>query len=151
MDQNQWYHFGVGAPPILEPIFSWGLNRMFTGGYDLDFDPWPFLVFHGWEVSLSQVRLEKEATSSLRNTRSTRMVCPKGLATWQNDPKGLTPLRTTVQNAECPPTPFVVWVLTGNQKDNHMIFYFLGSPKTRHTHVPDVDYSILHFVGVRRS
>ena len=40
--QNQWYQFGVGAPPILEPIFVVGLNRMFTGGYDLGFDPWPF-------------------------------------------------------------------------------------------------------------
>ena len=28
--QNQWYHFGVGAPPILEP-FSVGIG-MFTGG-----------------------------------------------------------------------------------------------------------------------
>ena len=29
-----WYHFGVGAPPILEPILVVGLNRMFTGvGY----------------------------------------------------------------------------------------------------------------------
>ena len=27
--QNQWYHFGVGAPPILEPIVGVG---MFTGG-----------------------------------------------------------------------------------------------------------------------
>ena len=25
--QHQWYHFGVGAPPILEPILG-----MFTGG-----------------------------------------------------------------------------------------------------------------------
>ena len=33
--QSQWYHFGVGAPPILVGI------GMFTGGYDLDFDPWP--------------------------------------------------------------------------------------------------------------
>ena len=29
----------VGAPPILEPILV-GMG-MFTGGYDLDFDPWP--------------------------------------------------------------------------------------------------------------
>ena len=28
--QNQWYHLGVGAPPILEPIFV-GVG-MFTGG-----------------------------------------------------------------------------------------------------------------------
>ena len=36
--QNQWYHFGVGAPPILV-YFSgdWDVHW----GYDLDFDPWP--------------------------------------------------------------------------------------------------------------
>ena len=32
-------HFGVGAPPILEPILV-GIG-MFTGGPNLDFDPWP--------------------------------------------------------------------------------------------------------------
>ena len=32
--QNQWYHFGVGAPPILEPTLDWDVH----GGYDLDFD-----------------------------------------------------------------------------------------------------------------
>ena len=36
--QNQWYHFGVGAPPILEPILVVGLGCSL---YDLDFDPWP--------------------------------------------------------------------------------------------------------------
>ena len=35
--QNQSYHFGVGAPPILAPIFV-GIG-MFTGS--ADFDPWP--------------------------------------------------------------------------------------------------------------
>ena len=34
--QNQWYHFGVGAPPILVGI------GMFTGVRD--FDPWSCLV-----------------------------------------------------------------------------------------------------------
>ena len=36
--QNQWYHFGVGAPPI-SVYFSgdWDVHW----GYDLDFDPWP--------------------------------------------------------------------------------------------------------------
>ena len=40
MGQNQWYHFGVGAPPVLV-FFSrdwdvhWGLT-------DLGFDPWPY-------------------------------------------------------------------------------------------------------------
>ena len=38
MGQNQWYHFGVCAPPILV-FFSgdWDVHW----GYDLDFDPWP--------------------------------------------------------------------------------------------------------------
>ena len=36
--QNQWYHFGVGAPPIFV-YFSWDWDVHW--GYDLDFDPWP--------------------------------------------------------------------------------------------------------------
>ena len=36
--ENQSYHFGIGAPPILEP-FLVGIG-MFTGG--TGFDPWPF-------------------------------------------------------------------------------------------------------------
>ena len=36
--QNQWYHFGVGAPPILVN-FSWDWDVRW--GYDLAFDPWP--------------------------------------------------------------------------------------------------------------
>ena len=41
LGQNQWYHFGVGAPPILS-YFSgdWDVHW----GYDLAFDPWPNLV-----------------------------------------------------------------------------------------------------------
>ena len=36
--QNQWYHFGVGALPILVYFDGdWDVHR----GYDLDFDPWP--------------------------------------------------------------------------------------------------------------
>ena len=37
--QNQWYHSGIGAPPILV-FFSadWDVNW----GYDLGFDPWPY-------------------------------------------------------------------------------------------------------------
>ena len=37
--QNRWYHFGVGAPPILV-YFSgdWDVHW----GYDLDLDPWPY-------------------------------------------------------------------------------------------------------------
>ena len=39
MGQNQWYHFGLGAPPSLA-CFSgdWDVHWK----YDLDFDPWPF-------------------------------------------------------------------------------------------------------------
>ena len=37
--QNQWYHFGIGAPPVLEPILVVGLGCSL--GYDLDLDPWP--------------------------------------------------------------------------------------------------------------
>ena len=39
MGQNQWYHFGVGAPPILEPILLAGLGFS-LGLTDLDFQPW---------------------------------------------------------------------------------------------------------------
>ena len=36
--QNHWYHFGVGAPPILVYLGGdWDVDW----GYDLDFDPWP--------------------------------------------------------------------------------------------------------------
>ena len=38
--RNQWDPFWCGAPPVSEPILV-GIG-MFTGGYDLDFDPWPF-------------------------------------------------------------------------------------------------------------
>ena len=39
MGQNQWYKFGVDAPPILV-LFSghWDVHW----GYDLDFDPQPY-------------------------------------------------------------------------------------------------------------
>ena len=36
--QNQWYHFGAGAPPIL--VYFSGDWAVFWG-YDLDFAPWP--------------------------------------------------------------------------------------------------------------
>ena len=39
--QNQWYHFGIGAPPILEPTLVVGLNRMFTEGQPI------WLLTHG--------------------------------------------------------------------------------------------------------
>ena len=36
--QNQWYHFGAGAPPILVHFSGdWDVRW----GYDLAFDPWP--------------------------------------------------------------------------------------------------------------
>ena len=38
--QNQWYHFGVGAPPTLVYLSGW--IGMLTG-YDLAFDPWPYM------------------------------------------------------------------------------------------------------------
>ena len=37
--QNQWCHFGVGAPPIL---VSFSGDWDVPWGYDLDFDPWPY-------------------------------------------------------------------------------------------------------------
>ena len=38
--QNQWYHFGVGAPLILVHCSGdWDVHR----GYDLGFDHWPEL------------------------------------------------------------------------------------------------------------
>ena len=37
MGQNQWYHFGGGAPPILEPILvgmgNWGTIWILTHGH----------------------------------------------------------------------------------------------------------------------
>ena len=39
LGQNQWYHFGVGAPAILVYVSGdWDVHW----GYDLDFDPWPY-------------------------------------------------------------------------------------------------------------
>ena len=39
--QNQWYHFGVGAPPILVYVSGhWDIHQK----YDLGFDPQPFLA-----------------------------------------------------------------------------------------------------------
>ena len=38
--QNQWYHFGVGAPPISVYFCGdWDVHW----GYDSDFGPWPYL------------------------------------------------------------------------------------------------------------
>ena len=40
--QNQWYHFGVGAPPMLVD-FSWGLGCSLGVR---DFDPWPHIYIY---------------------------------------------------------------------------------------------------------
>ena len=37
MVQNQWYYFGIGAPPILESDVRWGVRAW-------DFEPWPYLA-----------------------------------------------------------------------------------------------------------
>ena len=37
--QNQFYHFGVGAPPIVDPILV-GIESDVHWGYNLAFDPW---------------------------------------------------------------------------------------------------------------
>ena len=40
MCQKQWYYFQVGAPHFRTYFSGW--IGMFTGGYNLGFDPWPF-------------------------------------------------------------------------------------------------------------
>ena len=35
MVQNRWYHFGIGAPPILA----------YFSGCSREFDPWPHIAF----------------------------------------------------------------------------------------------------------
>ena len=39
VDQNQWYHFGVGEFTTHLSLFSWGLGCSPRGR---DFDPWPY-------------------------------------------------------------------------------------------------------------
>ena len=39
MAQNQWYHVGICAPPILEPSLVVGLGSSL--GANRGFDPWP--------------------------------------------------------------------------------------------------------------
>ena len=43
----------LDSPPILEPNYCSGWIGMFTGGYDLDFDPWPGVLF-GWLAQKSR-------------------------------------------------------------------------------------------------
>ena len=38
--QKQWYYFRIGAPPIL---VYFGGDWDVHWGYDLDFDPWPYV------------------------------------------------------------------------------------------------------------
>ena len=73
--QNQWYNFGVGAPPILEPILV-GIESDVHWGYDVDFDPWPcgdfvksflvasLMVAPKWHRSSSWQRVTSTATPS---------------------------------------------------------------------------------------
>ena len=50
--QNQWYHFGAGAPTLVDFSGDWDVHRGLSG---LDFDPWPnglstqFRVQELWE------------------------------------------------------------------------------------------------------
>ena len=41
--QNQWYHFGVGASHILVNLSGWIESDVHYWGYDLGFDPWPYV------------------------------------------------------------------------------------------------------------
>ena len=52
MVQNQWYHFGIGAALILEPIFVVGLGCS-LGVRVWGFDPWPCYSSWNWDVHLS--------------------------------------------------------------------------------------------------
>ena len=40
--QNQWSHFVVGEITTRFRTYFSGIPGMFTGGYDLAFDPWPY-------------------------------------------------------------------------------------------------------------
>ena len=57
-----WYHFGVGAPPILEPILVVGLVCSLGVWH---FDPWPFPVLEAPKV----VIVLKGAASQLQFLR----------------------------------------------------------------------------------
>ena len=57
---NRWYHFGVGAPPILVYFGGWIESDVHWGLTDLACDPWPFL---------SQRSPRKEGASRARQKR----------------------------------------------------------------------------------
>ena len=60
--QNQRYHFGVGVPPILEPIL------VVHWGYDSDFDPRPCLLFHAGQMVVKGSRcLSKYSVSTYQD------------------------------------------------------------------------------------
>ena len=67
--QNQWYHFGVGAPPI------------FSGGCSLgvrDFEPWPYSVAAcPWSYAVRLSRLS--AVPAFKRPRC-ETTCARGLA-----------------------------------------------------------------------
>ena len=65
--QNQWYHFGVGAPPILEPHLV-GIG-MFTGGTI-------WLLTHG-HMSLRGNAPGSKASSKLKEAEATMTVQPR--------------------------------------------------------------------------
>ena len=68
--QNQWYHVGVGAPPIVEPILV-GIGSSLGVR---DFDPLPFWEFlkigdpSRWLVPLGFTYPSKKGSPILRNT-----------------------------------------------------------------------------------
>ena len=65
-------HFGVGAPPILVNRGDWDVHW----GYDLHFDPWPYLQMAYrkggarrnwmWSIMLSQWNKRADAVTSVR-------------------------------------------------------------------------------------
>ena len=100
--QKQWYHFGVGAPPILGPILVVGLNRMFTGGTQfLDFDPLPRvdrIRFVGTHLrqnprSVAQRLYSQWVTPASELTRLGQFpeVTPKNMREAEGKPKSMSP------------------------------------------------------------
>ena len=62
--QNPWYHFGVGAPPILEPVLV-GIG-MFTRGH---------FHFHSFQASESF----QETSGTPRKKKKQRSVCERSM------------------------------------------------------------------------
>ena len=65
--QNQWYHFGVGAPPVLV-YFSgdWDVHR----GYDLDFGQWLFSFTLFSHFIPGRIKTPAQATPSAAGRRA---------------------------------------------------------------------------------